>query len=59
MDKIHNITLPLLPLRDLVIFPYMMIPVFIGREKSINALEKTISNKTDIVLASQKEAKNQ
>lgn len=58
MDKPStNLTLPLLPLRDLVIFPYMMIPVFIGREKSINALEKTISNKTDIVLASQKEAK--
>ena len=57
MDKSDKLVLPLLPLRDLVIFPYMMIPVFIGREKSINALEKTISNKTDIVLASQKEAK--
>ena len=57
MDKTSPLNLPLLPLRDLVIFPYMMIPVFIGREKSINALEKTISNKTDIVLASQKEAK--
>jgi len=48
---------PLLPLRDIVIFPYMMIPVFIGREKSINALEQTISHKTDLVLASQKEPK--
>ena len=48
---------PLLPLRDIVIFPYMMIPVFIGREKSINALEQTISNKTELVLASQKEPK--
>lgn len=57
MSKNSDLILPLLPLRDLVIFPYMMIPVFIGREKSINALEKTISNKTDIVLASQKEAK--
>ena len=55
--KPELLTLPLLPLRDLVIFPHMMIPVFIGREKSINALEKTISNKTDIVLASQREAK--
>ena len=51
------LTLPLLPLRDMVIFPYMMVPIFVGREKSINALEKTISNKTDIVLASQREAK--
>ncbi|MGI9549312.1 MAG: endopeptidase La [Bdellovibrionales bacterium] len=55
--KSSLIRLPLLPLRDLVIFPHMMIPIFIGREKSINALEKTISNKTDIILASQKEAK--
>ena len=53
----HTNPLPLLPLRDIVIFPHMMIPVFIGREKSINALEQTISNKTDIVLASQKEPK--
>ena len=57
MDKDTTLTLPLLPLRDLVIFPYMMIPIFVGREKSIKALEKTISSKTDIVLASQKEAK--
>lgn len=53
----ETIRLPLLPLRDLVIFPYMMLPIFIGREKSINALEHTIANKTDIVLVSQKEAK--
>ena len=59
MDKSSTLTLPLLPLRDLVIFPYMMIPIFVGREKSINALEKTISNKTDIVLASHKRSKNQ
>ncbi len=57
MNKSSHLTLPLLPLRDMVIFPYMMIPVFVGREKSINALEQTISNKTDIVLASQKKAK--
>ena len=57
MDKFKNLTLPLLPLRDLVIFPYMMTPVFIGREKSIKALERTIADKTDIILASQKEVK--
>lgn len=57
MDKSKNLTLPLLPLRDLVIFPYMMTPVFIGREKSIKALERTIGDKTDIILASQKEVK--
>ncbi len=57
MNKPSALTLPLLPLRDMVIFPYMMVPIFVGREKSINALEKTISNKTDIILASQREAK--
>ena len=48
---------PVLPLRDLVIFPHMIMPVFIGREKSIAALDKTVSDKTNIVLVSQKEAK--
>ena len=51
-----TLTLPLLPLRDLVVFPHMMLTIFVGREKSIKALEKSISNKTDIVLASQKKA---
>ncbi len=51
-------TLPLLSLRDLVVFPHMMMPLFVGREKSINALQHAMSAKTDIVLASQKEARN-
>ncbi len=49
--------LPLLPLRDLIIFPHMMMPLFVGREKSINALEEAMSKQTDIVLAAQKDAK--
>ncbi|AGH94396.1 endopeptidase La [Pseudobdellovibrio exovorus] len=49
--------LPLLPLRDLIIFPHMMMPLFVGREKSINALEDAMSKQTDIVLAAQKDAK--
>ncbi|MEZ4871786.1 MAG: endopeptidase La [Bdellovibrionales bacterium] len=49
--------LPLLPLRDLIIFPHMMMPLFVGREKSINALEEAMANQTDIVLAAQKDAK--
>lgn len=48
---------PLLPLRDLIIFPHMMMPLFVGREKSINALEDAMSNQTDIVLVAQKDAK--
>lgn len=49
--------LPLLPLRDLIIFPHMMMPLFVGRERSINALEDAMSRQTDIVLAAQKDAK--
>ncbi len=50
-------TLPLLPLRDLIIFPHMMMPLFVGREKSINALEEAMSKQVDIVLSAQKDAK--
>lgn len=53
----ENLQLPLLPLRDLIIFPHMMMPLFVGREKSINALEDAMSKQTDIVLAAQKDAK--
>ncbi len=49
--------LPLLPLRDLIVFPHMMMPLFVGREKSINALEKAMNDRTDIILAAQKDAK--
>jgi ATP-dependent Lon protease len=47
----------MLPLRDLIIFPHMMMPLFVGREKSINALEEAMSKQTDIVLAAQRDAK--
>ncbi len=50
-------TLPLLPLRDLIVFPHMMMPLFVGREKSINALEHAMNQRTDIILAAQKDAK--
>ena len=56
-DKNETQKLPLLPLRDLIIFPHMMMPLFVGREKSINALEEAMSKQTDIVLAAQKDAK--
>jgi ATP-dependent Lon protease len=55
-DK-KSFQLPLLPLRDVIVFPHMMMPLFVGREKSINALEDAMSKKTDIVLAAQREAK--
>lgn len=50
-------TYPMLPLRDLIIFPHMMMPLFVGREKSINALEEAMSKQLDIVLSAQKDAK--
>ena len=39
-----KIDLPLLPLRDIVVFPSMVIPLFVGRDKSINALNEVIKN---------------
>jgi len=47
--------LPLLPVRDVVIFPYMIIPLFVGREKSIAAVEAALGQDRIILLASQKE----
>lgn len=44
---------PLLPLRDVVVFPHMVIPLFVGREKSINALDAAMKNERLIVLATQ------
>lgn len=48
---------PLLPLRDIIVFPYMVVPLFVGREKSINALEEAMNNGKRILLSAQKEAK--
>lgn len=48
--------LPLLPLRDVVVFPNMVIPLFVGRPKSIHALEAAMENEKTIMLAAQKTA---
>ncbi len=48
---------PLLPLRDIIVFPHMVVPLFVGREKSINALEEAMSHDKEILLAAQKKAK--
>src|SRR5467141_270765 len=50
-------TVPLLPLRDIIVFPHMVVPLFVGREKSIAALEEAMSHDKDILLAAQKKAK--
>ena len=49
-----NNTKPLLPLRDIVIFPSMVVPLFVGREKSIKALQEVMKNEKSIVLVAQK-----
>jgi ATP-dependent Lon protease len=47
---------PLLPLRDVIIFPHMVVPLFVGREKSISALEKAAKNGNELFLVTQKDA---
>ena len=49
--------LPLLPLRDIIVFPHMVVPLFVGREKSIAALEHAMASDKTILLCAQKKAK--
>lgn len=49
-------TMPVLPLRDVVVFPYMVMPLFVGRAKSINALEEAMNENKQLLLVSQKQA---
>ena len=49
-------TYPVLPLRDIVVFPHMIVPLFVGREKSIKALEDVVKTEKLILLATQKNA---
>jgi ATP-dependent Lon protease len=49
--------MPLLPLRDIIVFPHMVVPLFVGREKSINALEEAMTGDKELILAAQKKAK--
>ncbi len=53
----NKTVVPLIPLRDIIIFPYMVVPLFVGREKSIKALEQAMGNDKSILLAAQKQAK--
>jgi ATP-dependent Lon protease len=50
------VDLPLLPLRDVVVFPHMVIPLFVGRAKSIKALEVAMESERRIMLVAQKTA---
>lgn len=50
----EQLILPLLPLRDVVVFPHMVIPLFVGRQKSIKALELAMESNKNILLVAQK-----
>ncbi|HEX5036025.1 MAG TPA: endopeptidase La [bacterium] len=51
--KSQGYMVPLLPLRDIIVFPHMVVPLFVGREKSIAALEEAMGKEKDILLAAQ------
>ena len=53
----ERVLVPLLPLRDIVVFPHMVVPLFVGREKSIAALEEAMNKEKDILLSAQINAK--
>jgi len=52
----ETVTYPVLPLRDIVVFPGMIVPLFVGREKSVTALENVMQNDKKILLVAQKDA---
>jgi ATP-dependent Lon protease len=52
-------TYPMMPLRDIVLFPYMVAPLVVGRKKSIAALEKSMKDRSEILLVTQKDGSNE
>ncbi|EKD70638.1 MAG: hypothetical protein ACD_46C00464G0004 [uncultured bacterium] len=55
-SDINNVSVPVLPLRDVVVYPFMVVPLFVGRERSIKALEVAMAADKQILLATQKNA---
>jgi len=53
MQQDHSTSNPVLPLRDIVVFPHMIVPLFVGRDKSVRALEKVMEADQQILLSSQ------
>jgi ATP-dependent Lon protease len=53
MQETLNTSYPVLPLRDIVVFPHMIVPLFVGREKSVRALEEVMQDDKQILLSSQ------
>ncbi|RPI49374.1 MAG: AAA family ATPase, partial [Deltaproteobacteria bacterium] len=56
-EKNKSLTVSLLPLRDIVLFPNMVVPLFVGRDKSVEAIEQAMSHGQEILLAAQRDAK--
>ncbi len=54
----EQLTLPLLPLRDIVVFPFMVLPLFVGRDRSVRALEKSMAEQKNIFLSAQRNPNN-
>lgn len=54
--KTEKLTVPVLPLREVIVFPHMVVPLFVGREKSIHALEECVEKKKELFLVAQKAA---
>ena len=57
MPEMEEALYPLLPLRDVVVFPHMVVPLFVGRDKSIKALEWAMSHEKEVFLSAQRDAK--
>ncbi|HID8278025.1 TPA: endopeptidase La [Proteus mirabilis] len=55
-ERPERIEIPVLPLRDVVVYPHMVIPLFVGREKSIHCLEAAMNDNKQIMLVAQKDA---
>lgn len=55
-ERAERIEIPVLPLRDVVVYPHMVIPLFVGREKSIHCLETAMDMDKKVLLVAQKEA---
>ncbi|NRA70196.1 MAG: endopeptidase La [Gammaproteobacteria bacterium] len=56
LERLERINIPVLPLRDVVVYPHMVIPLFVGREKSIRCLEAAMEQDKLILLVAQKDA---
>ena len=55
-ETVSGELLPVLPLRDIVVFPHMIVPLFVGREKSVRALEAVMREDKQILLLAQRNA---